>query len=212
MWLTSLLLIVIFSVNLQGCSKSDSQSAGNDKEQSAKEESYFEAIVVCNSLINKRHFSYYNIAFKENGQYVTFDNDADYQNICQAIYFLQKAVNETKFLNHEFGYSDCEEWVDSPEHISLLKDLPEKVEIYLSGMKSEIQDKRILKMLDEVWYDYHPDRMDFYLSNDCYGGKEYKESGSGSTVVFKSNNKYDELKDLQGYDLPSEVLVAYGLY
>lgn len=210
MRLINLLMIAILAIISQGCSKSNSQSNGNEEEQITEEEPYIEQVVVYNSDYGKNNLYYYNIAFKVNGQYVIFNNDADYQDICQSIFFLQKAVNKTEFMENEFGFSEYNEWIESAEHASLLKALPEKVEMYLSGMKSEIGDKRIQKMLDEVWYNFHPDRLYFNLDYDGYGFKEYKDSSSNRGVSFR-DNKNNNFKDLQGNDLPSEALVAYAL-
>lgn len=198
-------MIAFLAIISQSCSNSNSQS--NESEGICEEESHIDPVFV---WYTGALGGYHKVAFKVNGQYVMFDNDADYQELCQYTYFLMRAMHEIARNGEEFGFSDKEEeWVESPEFTLLLKDLPEIVGLYFSGNKSKVEDKCILNKLERIWYDEHPDRLDFHLINDHYGYKGYVAYyGHASFGVGFSNNEDTHVKDLDGNDLPDGILVA----
>lgn len=203
---TKLFVVTFLTFFLCGCSKSNSTSDMESEEET--ESNKIEAVVVCNHNFGKNNLYYYNIAIKSNGEYVTFDNDADYQELCMPLFFLQKVVNATEFIAEKYGF-EYSEWINSPEHTELLESLPNIVDLYLKGRKNEIRDNRILKMIDEVWYNFHPDRMSFQLESDRYGLKAYGDYETNRGVFFR-DNEYENYEDLNGNILPTNALVAYG--
>lgn len=212
-WILRCFMISIFAIIMVGCSNSKSQN-GNSSQ--SEEEQTFEdrtntvhPVIVCNDY-DKHNIYRYSIAFKSNGEYITFDNDADYQTWCAQMAFLKQVVRKIVWAEDDFGYKDDREWCNSAEFDSLLENLPELVNLYLSGKKNDIQDKRVFKRIDTSWYDFHPDRMNFTLSNDGYGYKRYTDV-NGSECKFYSMESYNitssYLKDLKGDEVPLDALI-----
>lgn len=202
-------MIAFIAIIHQGCSKSQKLTTTNDDEQ-PKEDAEIEFVVAYDSNEPELSISYYNIAYKINGQYIAFDNDANYQDICALTYFYRRSINGLQFLYNDFGFSKQTEWMKSPEYASLMEGMCRMVNMYLSGDKSKIEDKRILKMLDKYWYDFHPDRMQFRLDEEEYNQKRYEDYNSSRKKVYFQNNERHNFKDLHGNDLPEDALIGFG--
>lgn len=178
-WIQTSLVACICAIFILGCSNSKSQNEGttqSEEEQIVEDQtSNVLPVIVCGNYEKKDNIYNYYIAFKSNGKYIAFDNDADYRSWCALTQLFRQVVIYAVWADDDFGYKDGREWCNSAEFDSLLENLPELVNLYLSGNKNEIQDKRVYKIIDKAWYDIRPDRMDFYLLRDGYGYKVYTD-------------------------------------
>lgn len=178
-WIQTCLVACICAIFMLGCSNPKSQNEGttqSEEEQIVEgQSSNVTPVVVCHNDYDKDNIYRYNIAFKSNGEYIAFDNDADYQSWCAPMVFFRRSIINAVWADDDFGYKSGREWCNSAEFDSLFKSLPELVNLYLSGKKNEIQDKRVYKIIDKAWYDTHPDRMNFSLLRDYYGHKTYTD-------------------------------------
>lgn len=195
-------LCLLFTVSLLSCSKSSSNENeraeeamnANNKEE-IKEEIKLDFVLL---KYDDDHIPT-DIAPKVNGNYIFFDNDADYQELCRPVWFYKKCVH---YLFREYGgYNQP----ISSELKELLKELPNAINICLNGNKGNIKDERIRKLIDMAWYDLHPNNNYFYLQDNSYDYKLYYGNPHGSVVC--THYKGDIYYDLDGNKLPKDVLV-----
>lgn len=178
-------------------------------------------IIQCNNYENSESgptYSYddycdYKIAFKYNGEYIMFDNDADYQALTNLTLFLRETQKNLcdAYRSGDDGFSKhTNKDLLSPEFIALLKDLPHNINLYVGGKKAEIINRNVFKVIDKTYYNDHPFTISFQLESSRYGYKRYEDQ-VGWSITFMSHEPYTNLpnyRSLDGEIVPEGVLTT----
>lgn len=202
------ILCLLFTVSLLSCSKSSSNENERAQEPMIEgNEENKEEIKLEFTLVKSNYEHTFDVRFtpKVNGNYIVFDNDADYQELCNPVWFLGRCVGLSATYSFAAQYEHTNNWLESSELMELLKELPNAVDLYINGNKDKIKDERIKKLIDEAWYNLHPNNCYFQLQDNSYNFKLYYGNPYGTVIC--SPNDSEQWYDLDGNKLPEGVLL-----
>ncbi|MDE6802977.1 MAG: hypothetical protein K2J06_09465 [Muribaculaceae bacterium] len=143
------------------------------------------------------------ILIDKNGQAPLFNNDASYLSGCPLVYFIDRVHYYCSWYNYWDSYSDEQYLQFIPTMITGIVD-------YLNGNKDKITDRELFKIIDRAYYDFHPERIEFYNKESRYGRKTYSNNRDDYCVSFKSYNPevYNfGLCPINPKDIPEGILI-----
>lgn len=145
------------------------------------------------------------------GEFEKFNNDADYEEYSTALYmacccFWLRDVDNGRFdeLQRKFKNKYGEKWdekkwtsEESDQYVKLkserMTSLIQGVAEYLYGDKNNISDENLYKVLDEYYYNHHPDEWQTQLEDSYYGFKSYFIGPKdGVKSIYSAHSPKDE--------------------
>lgn len=184
--------VVIMSLLAAACGNSSQKSteSGVDSEISADNEenaagTYTIVPVYQQCLFIPKYSLNFTLYNNKSGQFVQFDNDADYTEHCKILGFITSARDEVPFRDLSLDWDSIGRHrsfktygtishVDEPIYkydIALINGILE----YVYGNKEKITDSKIFKAIDKTFYDKHPDQAFYQLEKSVYGDKRYED-------------------------------------
>lgn len=135
-----------------------------------------------------------------NGELLRFNNDEDYSELCPTLKFIHYVLHDGYFSKkyHEIldgigvdikkyhNYSDATwKWIEeNPDRLdeanelvaNFYQELLNGAILYLKGEKNLIADPGILEVIEEAYYNRHPETYSFYLNRSRYREHVYEDA------------------------------------
>lgn len=147
-------------VPVTSCSKQPNKSSdeGEFLEETANSQHALTLVPIFNQE-NPARLEY--VALKNsNGEFVMFDNENDYSDMCYVFYFLGQASHE---LQKPFE-----------EQCELFYELLDGVILFTQGKKNEIKDKEVLTAIEKAYYNRVSGvSSEYTITKQRYGFKDY---------------------------------------
>lgn len=223
--------VVIMSLLSAACGNSSQKSteSGVDSEMSAdNEENAAGTYTIVPVYQQQRVHPYYSLNFalynNKSGQFVKFDNDADYTEHCKILGFITEARYEIPFRDLSLDWDSISSLRGKLKEkifgtISRVEDPIYQFDIalmngtleYVYGNKEKITDSKIFKAIDKTFYDEHPDQAFYQLKESVYGHKHYRDFNNMLPDISAHSYKLGEVKKVyffqDGTELPEGTLL-----
>lgn len=208
----------MFSFLLISCGGKGSDSKGSidDREQTIEGNEGKVTIVPIYRLDDDNNLYAYKFTLKlPTGEYMKFDNDADYSQYVGTLLFMDYIHRSIVAESVREMEKSGERHFDSERARQIRTVGPTVVHdvlSYLNGKKETIEDKNNLQVIEEAYYNFHPERWITSLDEESYNHKSYvtqqpSSSGYCRTSVFPRSRYENEYIDSSGEEIVEDMIV-----